>query len=118
MNDEECEVDYGECEADAIRQQTRHPAVDLVAMLQVRRLRWVGHVLRMDESRRLRQVLLKFDSIYPDNNYPDGSVLMNAPPHESVADLIPLAGTHGPGNHKQWDEKVQQLKAELSTHGN
>ena len=106
------------CEADAIRQQTTNPAVDLVAMLRVRRLRWVGHVLRMDESRRLRQLLLKFDSIYPDNNYPDGSVLMDAPAHDSVADLIAMAGAHGPGNHTEWDSLVQQLKADLSTQGN
>ena len=66
----------------------------------------------MDKSRRLRQVLLKFDSIYPDTNYPDGSVLMDAPAHGSVADLISMAGAHGPGNHTEWDtEKTAAMAA-------
>ena len=70
-------------------------------MLRVRRLRWLaiglGHVLRMDESRLERQVLLKFDIIYPDG-YPEGSILMDAPAHNNIRDLIPMAGAHGPGN--------------------
>ena len=62
-------------------------------MLRVRRLRWLGHVLRMDESRPERQVLLKFDIIYPDG-YPEGSILMDAPAHNNIRDLIPMAGAH------------------------
>ena len=71
----------------------------------------------MDESRRLRQVLLKFDAIYPDG-YPEGSVLMDAPSHGTVSDLIPLAGGHGTGNHNEWDDLVLQLEANLSAGGN
>ena len=81
-------------------------------MLRVRRLRWVGHVLRMDESRLLRQTLLKFNTIYPDG-YPEGSILMDAPAHTDVGELTPMAGAHGPGNHNEWGEHVLDLKAAL-----
>ena len=85
---------------------------DLVAWLRVRRLRWLGHVLRMDESRLIRQVLLKFGTIYP-NGYPEGSILMDAPEHNDIRELIPMAGGHGPGNHDEWDMRVLSLKLEL-----
>ena len=85
---------------------------DLVAQLRVWRLRWLGHVLRMDESRPVRQVLLKFNFIYPDG-YPEGSVLTDAPHHERVSDLIPLAGAHGAGNHDEWGTIVRTLKNRL-----
>ena len=103
---------YGECESDHIRLQTTQPAFNLVAMLRVRRLRWVGHVLRMDESRLLRQTLLKFNTIYPDG-YPEGSILMDAPAHSNIRDLIPMAGAHGPGNHDEWVGYVHDLQAKL-----
>ena len=105
-------ITSGSCEVDHIRLQTMHPVFDLVAMLRVRRLRWLGHVLRMDESRLQRQVLLKFDIIYPDG-YPEGSILMDAPAHNNIRDLIPKAGAHGPGNHTEWDELVLNLHAAL-----
>ena len=70
----------------------------------------------MDESRLLRQVLLKFNVIYP-NGYPEGSILMDAPSHEKIRDLIPMAGDHGPGNHtNEWDINhsiVSKLKVTL-----
>ena len=100
---------------DHIRLQTDHPVFDLVAMLRVRRLRWLGHVLRMDESRLERQVLLKFDIIYPDG-YPEGSILMDAPAHNNIRDLIPMAGAHGPGNHDEWEGYVHDLQAKLKRH--
>ena len=81
-------------------------------MLRVRRLRWLGHVLRMDKSRRERQILLRFETIYPDG-YQEGSILMDAPAHNNIRELIPMAGAHGPGNHDEWDELVLTLKAAL-----
>ena len=108
-------ITSGGCEMDHIRLQTDHPVFDLVAMLRVRRLRWLGHVLRMDESRLERQVLLKFDIIYPDG-YPEGSILMDAPAHNNIRDLIPKAGAHGPGNHDEWEGYVHDLQAKLKRH--
>lgn len=59
-----------------IKLQTSNPEYDLVAELRVRRLRWMGHILRKDESCLVRQVLLKFNAIYP-QGYPEGSLLMD-----------------------------------------
>ena len=61
------------------------PEYDLTADLRVRRLKWVGHILRKPESELIRQVLLEFRTIYPDD-YPDGTLLMDAPPHGAVSD--------------------------------
>eukprot|EP01048_Picozoa_sp_COSAG05_P006444 COSAG05_NODE_417_length_10026_cov_189.415634_4_plen_66_part_00 len=44
--------DYGA----AVRAQHRNPEVDLVGILRARRLRWLGHVLRMPEERLIRRV--------------------------------------------------------------
>ena len=74
----------------------------------------MGHVLRMDKSRRERRILLRFETIYPDG-YPEGSILMDAPAHNNIRELIliPMAGAHGPGNHDEWDELVLTFKAAL-----
>ena len=34
--------------------------------------------------------------------YPKGSIMMDAPPHDTMDDLIDLAGDHGYENHKEW----------------
>ena len=97
----------GGCEPEAIRWQTREPERDLVAMLRVRRLRWLGHVLRMSDDRRLKKLVLKFNAIYPDG-YPEGSILMDAPDHNSVAELEPMAA-----DRKMWAGLVSELKTKL-----
>ena len=102
----------GKCEQDEIKLQTSQPVFNLVNHLRVRRLRWLGHILRLDESRLLRRVLLKFNFIYPDG-YPEGSILMDAPDHVEIRDLIPMAGEHG--NHEEWDKIVFNLKRKLET---
>ena len=57
---------------DLIRLQTIMPVYDLVTTLRVRRLAWVGHILRKEESAWTRKVLLLFNEIYP-GGYPEGS---------------------------------------------
>lgn len=42
----------------SIHDEAKEPTVDLVALLGARRLRWAGHILRMDEHHLLRKVLL------------------------------------------------------------
>ena len=71
----------------------------------------MGHILRKPESELIRQVLLEFRSIYPDG-YPDGSLLMDAPPHGAVSDLIVLAGDHA--DHTGWNLIVKKLKGRLA----
>ena len=53
------------------------------------RLRWLGHILRMDEEEPLRQMVVRLKKPYP-----PGSLLMDAPQHTTMADLIALAGDH------------------------
>ena len=97
----------------SIREERVHPSVDLVLLLRVRRLRWLGHILRMDSDRILKQALLSLQQPYP-----EGSLLMDAPPHESWDDLMRMAGCenrdggHGVANHKEWNEMIRKFERE------
>ena len=37
---------------------------------------------------------------------PTGSILMDAPIHDTLEELVELAGDHGKGNHTEW-QKVE-----------
>ena len=39
-----------------IKDEARKPSFDLVSALRVRRLRWLGHVLRMDDRRLVKHL--------------------------------------------------------------
>ena len=41
--------------------------------------------------------------------YPKGSIMMDAPPHDTMEDLIYLAGDHGYENHKEWSAYVSEF---------
>jgi hypothetical protein len=75
---------------EVVRQQTREPLFDLVAKLRARRLRWLGHTLRLREESLLRRVLTRGATPKV------GSVLADEalPPHSSVEELAALAGNH------------------------
>ena len=103
--------DDSESFKDSIRLQTLNPGWDLVAMLRVQRLRWVGHILRQPESSLLRRVLLEFNNIYPEG-YPEGSILMDAPLHDRVSELIPQVGDHA--DHTGWNLTVKALQERLA----
>ena len=92
-----------------IRLQTNKPDFDLVAALRVRRSRWLGHILRKDESALIRQVVLRFNEIYPEG-LPEGSLLMDAP-CDNVSELVELAGNHG--DHAEWNLIVKALEKRL-----
>ena len=96
---------------DLIRLQTKQPDWDLIAELRARRLQWVGHILRQEESSLVRQVLLHFNTIYP-HGYPEGSLLMDAPRHNAVSELIPLAGDHT--DHTGWNLIVKAVELNIS----
>ena len=95
----------------SIRLQTRQPEFDLVALLRVRRLRWVGHILRQPESFLTRRVLMQFNTIYPEG-YPEGSLLMDAPPHDRVSELVELAGDRA--DYTTWKLYVKALQERLA----
>jgi ribonuclease HI len=82
---------------EVVRQQTREPLFDLVAKLRARRLRWLGHTLRLGEENLLRRVLTRGATPKV------GSVLADEalPPHSSVEELAALAGNHVTKEGKQ-----------------
>eukprot|EP01052_Picozoa_sp_SAG31_P023224 SAG31_NODE_1901_length_6958_cov_5.749526_2_plen_80_part_00 len=38
--------------------------VDLVGILRSRRLKWLGHVLRMPEEKLIRKIMLRHEALY------------------------------------------------------
>ena len=54
-------------------------------------MKWLGHVLRMPENKLIRRIMLRHEAPYP-----AGSVLADeaVPEHESLAELVELAGNH------------------------
>jgi len=96
----------------SIRDERVQPSVDLIRLLRVRRLRWLGHILRLDDERLLRRTMMASMQ----QPYPEGSILMDAPPHDSWADLERLAGCdndnggHGGENHREWSEMVRNFE--------
>ena len=58
--------------------ETKAPAIDVVKYLRAQRLRWVGHVLRRQETFPDRRVLMMDPEQKP---YEEGSVLMDTEEH-------------------------------------
>ena len=70
----------------------------------------MGHILRKDESTLIRQVVMRFNEIYPEG-LPEGSLLMDAP-CDNVSELVELAaGNHG--DHAEWNLIVKALEKRL-----
>ena len=55
----------------------------------------MGHVIRLPEHRLLRKVMLR----HVEGGRKPGSIMMDVPTGLSEAQLIDLAGTHGPDGH-------------------
>ena len=86
---------------------------DLVSHLRVRRLKWVGHVLRMDDLRYPKQALrVVWEASRPGAKPREGSVLMDAPDVSSFAELEALAGAHQ--DHPEWSQLVRALRERVS----
>ena len=80
---------------------------DLLRWIRAHRLRWVGHILRMSETRLIKQAL---HTIF--DNHKDGDILMDIPRVKDWQDLQALAA------HRQsWRARVHKLKPpDYSTH--
>ena len=88
----------------SIRREYKYPSFNLVAALRVRRLRWLGHVLRMEDGfREVKTVLTQMCQPYP-----EGSLLMDAPRHRNTQQLITMAQDKG-----EWNIIVNALKLSL-----
>ena len=59
---------------------------DLVRQIRIRRLKWLGHILRAGPKRLIYNAM----EAQRDANY-EGSILMDAPPHSSLHELTELA---------------------------
>ena len=86
------------------RQERVRPTWNIVMIMRMRRLKWLGHILRLDDDRMLKQAILSMKKPYP-----EGSILMDAPPHDSIQELVDLAGDHGWENHKEWTSYVKEF---------
>ena len=88
----------------SIRREYKYPSFNLVAALRVRRLRWLGHVLRMEDGdREIKAVLTQLRQPYP-----EGSLLMDAPRHSDTRQLITMAQ-----KKDEWNIIVNALKLSL-----
>ena len=100
----------------SIREEAgRNQTFDLVSTLRVRRLRWVGHVLRMADTRFVKQALRAMFDKLRSGELHQGSVLMDMPKCGSFAELVALAGAHG--DHPEWNALVRELRERVSRVG-
>ena len=88
------------------REEAVVPSYDVVKKIRSRRLRWLGHVLREEETYLVRRVLLLYmaDKLNT-GGYPAGSILMDAPHHVTTEDLVELAR-----DKENWNVEVNALK--------
>jgi hypothetical protein len=76
----------------SFRDETVEPTFDLVSRLRSRRLRWAGHILRLEESNLMRKVLLASVELGLESGREQGGILMDALAFDSVEQLLLLAG--------------------------
>ena len=91
----------------------RGQTFDLVADLRIRRLRWVGHVLRMDDPRYVKQSIKALWKMKNEGKLRrEGTVLMDVPKCSSFKELQELAGVHQ--DHPEWSKLVRDLRKRVS----
>ena len=86
-----------------IQQEARplSTSLDLVLRLRKTRMRWLGHIIRGGKHQLTYQAV-KAQLL----SNTKGSLLMDAPPHTCLEDLIPLAE-----DRKAWRAMVRNLKS-------
>ena len=82
------------------REESVNPSVNLIGHLRSRRLRWLGHILRMPADRMLHRMVCQ--SSQP---YPLGSIFDNAPPHSSMERLVKIAS-----DRRYWKSLVKRVR--------
>jgi hypothetical protein len=89
----------------SIKDETVDPSFDLVSRLRSRRLRWAGHILRLEEDSLLRRVLVA--TVQRDlelGHSEEGGLLADAPDFVSVQELLDMAG-----HRVLWRKAVREL---------
>ena len=74
-----------------IRQECNAPTIDINRKIRHRRFRWLGQILRLEKDQNNKTRLLKQAVLQMEKPYPQGSILMDVPPHESMEDLVDYA---------------------------
>ena len=87
-----------------VPEECRSPSFDLLAALRVRRLRWVGCVLRKADGCLDRRVLVS-----KTQPYDEGDVLADCPGHNDMSELISMASDRG-----NWCLEVSALQKRLA----
>jgi uncharacterized C2H2 Zn-finger protein len=88
-----------------MRNETVEPSFDLVSRLRSRRLRWAGHILRLEEASLKRRVLLAtVQRDLEQGNSEEGGLLADAPVYSTVAELLELAA-----DRVGWQKAVREL---------
>ena len=84
------------------RETATNPDFDLVRSIRQRRLRYLGHILRLPEDRLLRRALFAY--IMGGDSVPEGSLVMDFNNFQSLDELAKVAA-----DRKQWEELVDNL---------
>ena len=84
------------------RDTATHPEFDLVLAIRKRRLRYAGHVLRMNPNRLVRRTLAAY--VCGGSSVPEGSLLQDSA-QSSFDDLTTLAM-----NRRLWNKRVNNLR--------
>jgi hypothetical protein len=83
------------------RETAMNPDFDLVLAVRRRRLRFLGHVLRMNDSRLVKRTFLAY--VYGSSSIPAGSLLEDCNT-KNLEELLDLAR-----DKKKWSELCERL---------
>ena len=86
----------------SIRDECVHPSFRLVDRIRARRLRWLGHILRAGEGYMVRKAVVGWAQEV--GEYPAGSIMMDAPIHNSIQDLVLMAR-----DKEKWQIEVKAI---------
>ena len=73
-----------------IREGCNEPSIDINKIIRHRRFKWLGQILRLEKDKEKTR-LLKLAVTQMKKPYPAGSILMDAPEHSSMDQLIDYA---------------------------
>ena len=87
------------------QEMARNPTYDMVGEIRRQRLTFAGHILRYGEERTTRQLLLAyFERFDKQDNYPEGSILEDAPPHKNIVELVEIANDRQ--RWREWRDRI------------
>ena len=79
------------------------PSFNLVGRIRSRRLRWLGKMLAANDDYIVKKAVIAW--AMDKEEYPDGSIMMDAPRHDTMKELIDLAQ-----NKEEWRLGVNVVK--------